>query len=405
MSTSLLYHAFGTTTYTYQKTEYSDGVITFHIKKKRDKQRCARCRSKDLIRQGGRNYLIQTIPIGGKPVWLNTHLKRLECKACGHLGQETRDFADDRKSYSRHLQRLVIDLAEVMTIQDVANHLNLKWHLVRDIVAEQLKHREKQRSWRHVESIAIDEIAVRKGHSYMTVVVDLKSGMVLDAVDGRKAESLEPVFKRLRRAGAKLKAVAMDMSPAYLKAVKSYWPDEVAIVHDPFHIVQSVNKAVDQVRRMEQERLDASERRYIKGGRFLLLKGWEKLEPDADKVERLETMLFENKNLYQAYLLKEDLRQLWQQESKGTARQFLNNWIEEACSSKLRPFQTLAKTLRERQEEILAWYDYPISTGPLEGLNNKIKVLKRRAYGYRNQAFFRLRILFIHETAFKLSGT
>lgn len=112
-----------------------------------------------------------------------------------------------------------------------------------------------------------------------------------------------------------------------------------------------------------------------------------------------------NENLYRTYLLKEDSRQLWNQENKEEARSFLEAWIEEAKELGLKPLNRLAETLSQRAESIVAWYDYHISTGPLEGLNNKIKVLKRRAYGYRNQSFFRLLVLFIHEREFRFSGT
>ena len=117
----------------------------------------------------------------------------------------------------------------------------MSWHQVRDIVKEKLQKQEAQRSWRHVKYLAIDEIAIRKGHRYMTVIVDLESGMVLDAVEGRSFEDVAPVFKRLRKARAELKAIAVDMSPSYRKAIQTYAPG-VAIVHDPFHVVQSVNK-------------------------------------------------------------------------------------------------------------------------------------------------------------------
>jgi len=408
MSTSLLYHAFGAKNYQYLKTEFIGGKITFFIEKKRCKQRCPLCRSRNVTWEGGRNYRIRTVPIGHKPVFLDVHLKKLLCKDCDCCRQETRELAEPRKTYTRQLARLVLDLVKVMTLQDVANYLHLGWHLVRDIVKGSLERKEKERSWRKVRMIAIDEIAVRKGHQYMTVVVDLETGMVLEAVDGRKAECLKPVFERLKRAHAELVAVAMDMCAAFRKAVESYWHKKVAIVHDPFHVVQAMNAVVDEVRRDEQARLDAKDKKVFKGNRFLLLKGWEKLEEedkDGKKVNRLEAMLKLNENLYRVYLLKEDLRQIWSQANKKEAQHFLKIWIEEARGLDLAPVKRIANTIDKHKAEILSWYDFRITTGPLEGLNNKIKVLKRRAYGFRNRAFFRLLILFIHQTKFRLNGT
>ncbi len=196
----------------------------------------------------------------------------------------------------------------------------------------------------------------------------------------------------------------MDMSPAFRKAVALYTPG-VPIVHDPFHIVKAMNEVVDEVRRQEQNRLESEGRNVIKGNRLLLLKGKEKLVDDPVKQIRLQRMLEMNANLQAVYLLKEDLRQIWSQGTKERARAFLKQCIENAQGLELRPVTRLAKTLKSRQDEILAWYDNHITTGPLEGLNNKIKVLKRRAYGYRDLKFFRLLIHFINNKSFQLAGT
>lgn len=156
---------------------------------------------------------------------------------------------------------------------------------------------------------------------------------------------------------------------------------------------------------MEQARLEGSGKNVIKGSRFLLLKGKEKLKKDEEQVSKLDVLFAANENLFRAYLLKEDLRQLWSQQTKTEAEEFLDTWIEEARYLNLPPFNRLLKTFSRHKEALLAWYDHQISTGPLEGFNNKIKVLKRRAYGCRNLNFLRLLIKFIHQTKFQLSGT
>ena len=402
MSTSLLYHGFGTITYTYVKTLFEKGTIYFFLRKKSCKQRCAVCHSRKVSPQGEeKSYAIKTLPIGSKPVVLVITLQRLKCQECGAKRQESRDLAQPRKSYSRQLAKLVCDLAHRMNLQDLADHLGLAWHTVKDILKNHLEKKEKRRSWREVRWIGIDEIAVRKGHRYLTVVVDLESGQVLEVVEGRDAACLKPIFTRLKRAKAALQAVAIDMSPSFRKAIAEYAGDGVAIVHDPFHLIQAMNRVIDQVRRDEQARLDQEGKKWIKGNRFLLLKGRENL---ADKERgRLEEMLAINHQLNQVYLLKEDLRQLWCQPNKQEAGAFLQTWLEQAFSLGLKPLTTLAKTITKYREAILAWYDFPVTTGPLEGLNNKIKTLKRRAYGFRDLAFFRLLILFIHWGPFKLS--
>ena len=238
----------------------------------------------------------------------------------------------------------------------------------------------------------------------MTVVVDLDTGEVLFTAEGRDHTCLRLFFLRLRRAHAKLKAIAVDMSSAYLKAIKKYAPDHVAVVHDRYHVVANMNDVIDKVRRDEQNRLEAEGKKVIEGARYLLLYGKEKLADKPDKQARLDELLAANETLHKVYLLKEALRLFWSQDSKSKAEVFVETWLEQAEALGNPHVTVFAKTVRKRREGILAWYDHVITTGPLEGLNNKIKVLKRVAYGYRDPVIFGLRLLFIHETKFKLAG-
>jgi transposase len=201
-------------------------------------------------------YPLRTLPIGGKPVFLVVHLHVLNCKDCGALLQEGRDLAEPRKSYTRSFARYAIDLTKNMTLLAVARHLRVGWDLIKSILKGELERRAKRISWRNVRRIAIDEIAIRKGHHYMTVVLDLDTGRVLFSAEGKDQKCLKPFFCRLRRARAKLEAIAVDMSPAYLNAIWEYWPKQVAIVNDHYHVVSNMNDVVDKVRRDEQNRLE-----------------------------------------------------------------------------------------------------------------------------------------------------
>jgi transposase len=402
MSTSLLYHAFGARTYRYLKTEYRGGAIYFHLIKRHHE--CADCGHHAVGLDLARSYPLLTIPIGGKPVFLVVNLYTLICMNCGSRLQESRDIADPRKSYTRAFTRLVLDLSKKMTMLDIARHLHVGWDLVKGIIKESLERRAKRRKWKHVRRIAIDEIAIRKGHNYMTVVVDLDSGQALYTAEGRDHSCLKGFFRKLRRCRAKLEAIAVDMSSAYLKAIKLYAPKNVAIVHDRYHVVAKMNEVVDKVRRDEQNRLDDEGKKVLKGSRYILLYGKEKLDKQPEKRARLDTLLEANELLHKVYIIKEDLRMFWAQETKEKAKEFIHTWCVEVRSLANRHVTTMANTIEKRLEYILAWYDHPITTGPLEGLNNKIKVLKRSAYGYRDQGFFGLRILFLHESKFKLAG-
>jgi transposase len=404
MSTSLLYHAFGATTYDYRSSEYRGGAIYLHAEKKPQRRRCPVCRSRRITLEGQQSYPVRTLPIGNKPVFLILHLHVVNCKECGALKQETRDVADPRKSYTRAFARYVIDLSQHSTLKAVAAHLRVGWDMVKTIVKERLMYRAKRRSWSKVRRIAIDEFAVRKGHDYMTVVLNLDTGHVLYTAEGNDHTSLEAFFKRLRRTGAKLQAIAVDMSAAYLKGIRLYGPKDVSVVHDRYHVVANMNKVVDEVRRSEQNRLEDEGKKLINGSRYLLLRGKEKLAEMPEKQSRLDALLAVNETLNKAYMLKEDLRQFWSQDSKDAARIFIEQWIVEAKATTIGPVLRFAKTVETRIDYILSWYDHRITTGPLEGLNNKIKVLKRVAYGYRDMEFFSLRILFLHESTHQLTG-
>ena len=253
MSTSLIYHAFGANTYNYRSTKYKRGSVFIHIEKKKRNQRCIKCNSRNVTLEGKEKYTIRTIPIGMKSVFFVLHLHYLHCHDCGSILQENRDLADPRKTYSQALARYVIELSKQMTMLAIARHLKLGWHIVKSIIKEHLQKKAKKRSWRNVRYIAIDEIAIRKGHNYMTVVLDLETGQALYTAEVKDQECLKDFFTRLRRARAPLSAVAIDMSNAFINAVRDYWPDKnLPIIHDHYHIVSNMNTVIDKVRRDEQ---------------------------------------------------------------------------------------------------------------------------------------------------------
>lgn len=260
--------------------------------------------------EGCAELTLHSLPIGQKKTFLVLHLHRLRCHRCGALRQESRDVAADRKSYTLALARLVGDLCEQMTLQAVADYVGLNWETVKDILKAELRRRVKRRRLRSVRTLAIDEVAVRKGHRYVTVVVDLDSGCVLFVLPGRDHAGLGPVFARLRAAGAKLLAIAVDMSAAYLKAIRLFAPPTVAVVHDPFHLVAALNDVLDQVRCLQQRRMQEQGQPVLKGGRYLLLAGSETVKQQPAKQRRLEALLALNSTLHKVYLLKEDFRLL-----------------------------------------------------------------------------------------------
>lgn len=402
-TTSFLYHTLGLRGYRHLATRYEEGTVFHHVELRFEQRRCRGCgaRCHDLILEGRFERVFRALPVGMRRQFVVLHGHEQRCRRCGEQLREPIPFCDGKRRHLRAFERYMVDLCKIATIKHVAGVLGIGWTAVKDAFKRHLRGRLKQRSLRGVRLIAIDEFATRKGHQYMTVVLNLETGEIIHAAEGRSAAAVMPFLRRLRAAGAALQAVAMDMWPAYLLAVQEVWPG-VAIVHDPYHVVSMANEAVDATRRDMYRELHGTQRQLIKGTRFLLLKGGEKLDHSAlVHLERLESL---NQPLYRAYLLKEDLRRFWSMPSQKDAKRFLGAWIARALATRLKHIVSLAKSLRGHRRGLLAYYQHRISTGPLEGLNNKIKVLKRQAYGFRDLEYLKLRLAFIHESTPTFAG-
>jgi transposase len=404
MSTSLLYHGFGLVGYEYIRTRYAVGAVIFSVKRKRGKIRCPVCRSRDIIFRGRFSRRFRIVPIGSKRVFLDYEVQRLECRRCGKIRQEKLGFADPRFSYSHAFERYALDLSKHMTIQDVARHLGISWDVIKEIQKRDLVQRFSRPCLKNVKRIAIDEISVLKGHRYLTVVLDMDTGAVIFVGDGKGGDALDPFWKKLRRSRARVKAVAMDMSPAYISAVLKHLP-KATIVFDHFHVIKLFNDKLSDLRRdLYRETTENLHKEVLKGTRWLLLKNPENLDTEKKEKERLEEALKINEPLSCAYYLKEDLRQIWLQPNKETAERVFADWVKRAQSTSIKMLKKFADTLAGYKSGILAYYDYRISSGPLEGTNNKIKTMKRMAYGFRDMEFFKLKIMALHETKYALVG-
>lgn len=342
--------------------------------------------------------------MGQKQAWIVMNVPRLQCKACGKTRQVRVSFAEANRRHTRMFERYVLSLLKSMTCKDVAEHLGLSWDTVRDIEKAYLKRKFANPPLAKVQYLAIDEIAVRKGHKYMTIVMDLKTGQVIFVGDGRDQEALEPFWRRLKRSRAKIKAVCTDMSPAYRAAVRRHLPDAVH-VFDRFHIMKIINDKLTSLRRrLHGETKDASKREALKHSRFLLMKRRENLDDTRDESARLAAALDVSADLSVGYALKELLPELWDADDEKEAMRVLREWISDAEWSRIPEMESFATTLRTHWFEILNFHCCPITTGPLEGFNNKIKTLKRQAYGYRDLEYFKLKILALHQARYELVG-
>lgn len=404
MSTKVLYHLFGIRGYEFCELDCCEGRAVFTLEQPRQHYRCSECGSPAVHSQGHQDRLLQTVPIGLKPTFIFLKVARVICFQCEHTRQVKVPFADPRRTYTHSFKRYALELSKATTIQDAALHLQVRWDIIKDIQKRNLHRRFGRPKLKNLKEIAIDEIAIGKGHTYFTVVLDLRSGAVVYVGDGKGADALTAFWKRLRASHAKIQAVATDMSKAYIAAVRKHLPKAVH-VFDHFHVIKLYNEKLSAFRReLFRELTDEGQRLILKGTRYLLLKNPENLDPLRNEKQRLQDALDLNTPLTIAYYFKEDLRQIWQQPNQAAARKVLADWLRRAEESGVPMVAQFARTLADHRDGILAYYDYRISTGPLEGVNNKIKTLNRQAYGFRDRAFFKLRILALHQTKYALVG-
>jgi transposase len=404
MSTSLLYHTCGIRGYEYRSTEYICGTTIVHIELPREKLRCPHCGRAEVSARGSKSRIFRSVPIGSKPVAIMLEVARVYCPKCNATRQVRVGFADEYRRHTRAFARYALELTRMGTIQDVADHLHVGWDLIKELKKSDLARRYRKVKLRGLKHLAIDEICIGRGRRYRTLVLDLDTGAIVFVGQGKGADALKPFWKRLQASRAKIQAVAADLSRAYTKAVRENLP-KAALVYDRFHVVKLFNEKLSDLRReLYREATDQLEKQVLKGTRWLLLMNPENLDDAKGERRRLEEALRLNESLAKAYYLKEDLRQFWEQSDRAAAERFLTHWIRKAEASGIRMLKDFASTLAIHRRGLLAWYHYPISTGPLEGTNNKIRALTRQAYGFRDTEYFILQLYALHETRFLLVG-
>jgi transposase len=404
MSQSRLYGFFGVHGYRVIKTVIEDEVLYMYVEPQPHRVCCSNCKSQDVIRRGSSERYFRSLPVGSKLTFVVATLPRVECKACGLVRQVSIGFADTRRMYTHALERYIIQLCRLMTIQDVAKLLGMTWDTVKEIEKKYLRQHYANPPLKNLTYISIDEICIGRPRKFVTLVLDLLTGAIVFVGEGKKSSVLIPFWRRLRSSRATIKAVAIDMGAAYLKAVEDYLP-EATIIWDHFHVVKSMNEKLTELRRqLFRQATDDLQKKVLKGTRWLLLADPENLDPVKGQPERLQEALKLNESLSAAYYLKEALRTLWKKSGKLTASLAMHDWYHQAMSSGVRVLQTFARMLLANKDKLLAWYDHPISSGKMEGTNNKIKTMQRMHYGLRDKEFFKLKLFHIHATKYALVG-
>jgi len=336
---------------------------------------------------------IRDLPLFDADTVLVVWRARVACPRCGPK-LEALDWLEPHARVTNRLAENVARLCKVMPIKQVAEHYGLHWDTVKAIDKVYLQRELEPVKLDKVKLLLMDEFSLHKGHRYATVITDAETKRVLWVGKGKRREDVRPFFELLGKKGCKrILAVAMDMSAAFEGEVRAQCSN-AKIVYDQFHVVANYgHDVIDRIRINEANRLrcDKAAREFIKGAKWLLLRNWENL-PDRDAKIRLNEILEANKPLMIAYVLKDALKELWKYKREGWARKAWENWMEMAISSGLPPLVKFARNLAKRIDGILSHCRWQLNTSVLEGINNKIKVLKRIAYGYRDEDYFFLKI-------------
>ena len=322
----------------------------------------------------------QHLSLWGLPVVLHYPPRRVRCPSCG-VRREAVPGAGAWARVTSALARSVAELARQLSWQETARHFRLDWKSVASIVRRVVAYGLERRRRRPLHVLGIDEVSRRKGHHYLIIVYDLERGALWWVGEDRTEQTLTRFFTELgRRRAATIQIVCLDMWQAYLKAVQLHAPD-AQVLFDRFHLVQHLNRAVDEVRRSEMRRLSGREKTFFKRTRFLLLKNPGNLR--TDERERLSTLVRWNSPIVRAYYLKEAFQLFWSYRQPARAEQHLERWMHSAMRSRLAAFKELVRMLRAHLDGILAWTRLHVSNGALEGINNKIKLVSHRSFGFR----------------------
>ncbi len=319
--------------------------------------------------------------------WIRYGYRKVRCQKCGIVVEDL-GLVDVHLRITRRLACYVLELCRLLPIRDIARHLDLDWKTIKELHKQYLQKRYSKEDIGLPELLAVDEISLKKGHHYLTVIINWQNGRVLWVGEGRRYETLKAFFDTLTdEQKVAIKAIAMDMWDPYIKAVKECCPD-AAIVFDQFHVVRAFGRVIDTVRNREYRSALQEGKEVIKGSKYLLLKNRENL-CDEEK-PRLKALLKINQTLMTVYLLKDYLKKLWDYRYPRCARNFLDTWCSMARESAVRPLLAFAKMLKRYAYGIISHCRFPLHTSRLEGINNKIKVIKRKAYGFHDTEYFSL---------------
>ncbi len=330
-------------------------------------------------------------------IYLELEIRRVDCRRCGKVKQETLAWlAADNPFYTKRFAFFVGRRCRTMTVKDVAQETRLAWWTIRDLEMEYMREQLRRVGQPGPKVIGVDEISIRKGHTYRIVVSDLERRRAIwFGGKDRSEESMDEFYKWLGPSKSKkIRLAVMDMWKAFRNStLKPEHASQAAILFDKFHVMRHLGEALDKVRKSECYRLTGKDLRFIKGQKYTLLSHRENLKPNGRKSLRL--LLKANRRLNTAYILKEEFGKLWDYEREGWARRFFENWRESLKWQRLKPYEKFAEMIDRHWDGIAAYCkpENKVALGFVEGFNNKIRVIQRRSYGLRNEEYLRLKVL------------
>ena len=389
----LLYRGFGIKDVIIKWIDFIEGALVFNVETKQCLRKCSKCNSRNVKKKQSKLRRLRLIPLGKMQCWLEIMVHKFYCHDCHSSTWMKLPFAAGKLPMTISYVQYTLSLIKIGTVQGIAIFLGLHWKTVKNIHKDYLQKKYEKISYKNIVYLSMDEFAIKKGHKYMTVFLDLCTGRIVYVCEGRSIECIEPFLQKLKKRAKKLLAIAMDLSPTYISAIKSILP-HVAIVFDRFHVVKLLNNMMDDLRKSEREACLKVGLDVGKGDRFLFLKNFGDL--NTNQQGRLEQLFEINKVLAKVYFMKEQFRTFWEQSTIEKAACFLIAWICEALASDIPALQKMAYSMINHGEGLLSYYDHRISNGRIEGTNNKIKVLKRRGYGYRDMDYFKLLLYDLH---------
>lgn len=337
---------------------------------------------------------MRDLSCGEHRIYLAVETRRVLCQGCGSVKRERLEWLAEQSGYTKRLAMEVGRRCRVTSIRDVARAMHLDWKTVKEMEKQYMQAQVEHAGSPGPRVIGIDEISVKKGHEYRIVVSDLeRKRAIWFGGEDRSEASMSCFYEWLGETKSKgIHLAVMDMWKPFEKVTRKY-ASEAAVLYDKFHVVRHLGDALDHVRRSEYARLSGKDRKFIKGQRYTLLSHRENLSLQGR--QSLKTLLAANSRLNTAYLLKESFGQLWDYESEGWARRFFENWRDALKWQRLKPYEKFAKMIDVHWDGIAAYCkpENKVSLGFVEGLNNKIRVIQRRAYGLRDEEYLRLKVL------------